>query len=267
MSIGVQNTSAAMLALQTLGRLNDTTQSGQAGQTGQAGSSTDSQASVVTSASISSLGSDGLSAASSNLDKASSIIDTAISGGTTVGDLLAQMKTLAGQVQDGSTSGSDASSGFADLLQQLKSAISGASFDGTNLLDGSTGAQVTVGAGTGGQVTLNAENLSLGGSIVTLSASATMSTASSAANVMDSIDSSLANLSKALDDLGGQSRQITAHSAFVSRLSDVLSLTGTSTPDSADSAKLMALNVQQQLQLQGGGIANANSNVLLTLFK
>ena len=267
MSIGVQNTSAAMLALQTLGRLNESSQGGQANQTGQAGAVAGGQNSVITNATISSLGSDGLSAASSNLDKASSIVDTAISAGTSVSDLLSQMKTLAGQVQDGTTSGADASTDFAGLLQQLSSAISSASFDGTNLLDGSTGAHVTVGAGTGGQVTLNAENLSLGGSIVTLSATATLSTASSASSVLDSLDASLANVSKALDDLGGQSRQITAHSAFVSRLSDVLSLTGTSTPDSADSARLMALNVQQQLQLQGGGIANANSNVLLTLFK
>ena len=272
MSIGVQNTNAALLALQTLNRLNDPSQTGDSGGTGGIGqtapASTTSPSTVIDAAAVQSLGAGDLSAASASLDQASSITDTALSAGLSVSDLLTQMKTLAGEVESGTTSGADASQDFASLLSQVKSTIAGASFDGVNLLDGSTGGQATVGAGTSGQTTLNATNLSLGGSVITLAATSTLSTASSAADVLDNIDASLANLGQALDQMGDQSRQIAAHASFVTRLSDVLSLSGSiSTPDSADGAKLMALQVQQQLQMSGGAIGNAQPNVLLTLFK
>jgi len=119
-------------------------------------------------------------------------------------------------------------------------------------------------------VTLATENLSLGGPVITVSADASVSTQTAATGVLNSIDASLANLSAALDQIGSQANQIQAHAGFVSRLSQVLASSSDpniAPPTSADGARLMALQVQQQLAVQGGPIANANSQVVLSLFK
>ena len=246
MSIGVQNTNAALLALQTLGRLNDAATSGDAAaassaSTSAAASTTASPA--IATGSIQGVSADGLGQASASLDRAASITDAALSAGKSVSDLLAQMKTLAGQVQDGSTSGDAANSSLSNLLQQISATISSAGFDGLNLLDGSATPSVTVGAGTSGQVSLAASNLSLGGSVITLASVSTMSTASAAAAVLNDVNTSIENVNQTLGQISDQSRQISAHASFISRLSDVLSASGdsTSTPTSADGAKLMAL--------------------------
>ena len=276
MSIGVQNTSAAVLALQTLNQLNESAQAGGSSQSGQAGAAASSPSvgagsspSVIAGASGQGLSVDALGTASASLDRAASISDAALSAGQSVSDLLTQMKALAGQVQAGSVSGTQANSGFGDLLQQLNATVSGAGFDGVNLLDGSSGSGVTLGAGTAGQVTLAASDLSLGGPVITLGATATMSTQTAAAGVLNTIDASLSNLGSAMDQIGGQSRQIAAHAGFVSRLNGVVSTGGASSsaPTSADGARLMALQVQQQLSQQGGSIANASPSVVLSLFK
>jgi flagellin len=152
----------------------------------------------------------------------------------------------------------------------LSATVSGAGFDGVNLLDGSSGSSVTVGAGSSGAVTLNAQNLSLGGPVITVGADATATTQTAAATVLNDIETSIANLSAALDQIGNQSQQLQAHASFVSRLSDVVAQgagSSTSAPTSADGARLMALQIQQQLAAQGGSIANSNPQVLLSLFK
>jgi flagellin len=275
MSIGVQNTSAALLALQALNRLNESSQAGDSGQTTQSGAATAaggasaSTPSVITGSNGQGLSVDALGAASANLDRAASISDAALSAGQSVSDLLSQMKTLASQAQGGSVSGADANSSFSGLLQQLSATVASAGFDGVNLLDGSTGASVTLGSGGGGQVTLAAANLSLGGPVIGLDATTTLSTQTAAAGVLSSIDASLSNLGSALDQIAGQSRQISAHAGFVSRLSAAVaqSDTSSSTPTSADGARLMALQVQQQLSAQGGAIASASPNVILSLFR
>jgi len=229
MAIGVQNTSAALLALQTLNRLNDPSQSGQADAAASLGDTSQSGPSVIAESGAQALSADSLGTVTAGLDRAASITDAALAAGQTVSGLLDQMKTL--------VSGGDGASGagvnkdFASLVSQLSAAVSGAGFDGVNLLDGSAGSSVTVGLGP---------------------------------------DASMANLSTALGQISDQSRQIQAHAAFVSRLSDVLALgagADVAPPTSADGARLMALQVQQQLATQGGSIANSAPQVLLSLFK
>ena len=268
MAIGVQNSSAALLALQTLNRLNESAQSPQTADT--AGPSGDASPSVVADTGAQALSLDSLGAVSAGLDKAASITDAALAAGQSVSDLLGQMKSVAGAVGEGSVSGAAADGAFKGLLQQLRDAVSNAGFNGVNLLDGSAGPTVTLGAGTAAAVTLSTANLSLGGPVIGLSADASVSAQTQAADVVQGVDASLAGLSAALDQIGAQSSQIQAHAGFVSRLSDVLALGAGSTiapPTSADGAMLMALQVQQQLATQGGPIANANSQVVLSLFK
>jgi flagellin len=264
MSIGVQTTNAALLALQTLGQLNNPASADDA-------TASTAAAAVPTSSSViadSAVSASSLGLASASLDRASSIADAALSAGQSVADLLDQLKSLAGEVQDGSVAGGAANSDYSSLLGQIGAAVSGAGFDGVNLLDGSASPAITLGAGTSGQVTLAAPNLSLGGGVITLGAASTLSTAASAADVLSNVDASLANLAQALGQISDQSSQISAHANFVARLSAVLSTGGdaASAPTSADGARLMALQLQQQLSL-GGNIASTAPNVVLSLFQ
>ncbi len=256
MAIGVQTTNTALLALQTLNRLNDPAQSGQTAEAAPSGDGVDASASVVADAGAQALSVDHLGAVTAGLDRASTITDAALAAGQTVGDLLEQMKA---HVEGGSQQD------FAGLLSQLSAAVSGAGFDGVNLLDGSAGAGVTVGSGPGGAVNLAAYDFTLGGPLITVDAA----TLGSSADVLAGIDVSIANLGRALGQIGDQQRQLQSHASFISRLSDVLTRgSGTAAPPtSADGARLMALQVQQQLAAQGGGIANSTPQILLSLFR
>lgn len=256
MAIGVQTTNTALLALQTLNQLNQPSQSGQAAGAAPSGDGADAGVSVVADAGAQALSVDHLGAVTSGLDRASSITDAALAAGQTVGDLLGQMKALAGggSQQD-----------FASLLTRISTAVSGAGFDGVNLLDGSAGPSVAVGSGSGGAVTLAAYDLTIGGPLITVD-SASQNTS---ADVLTGLDASIANVGQALGQIGDQQRQLQSHALFISRLSDVLALGSgaNAPPTSADGARLMALQVQQQLAAQGGGIANSAPQVLLSLFK
>jgi flagellin-like hook-associated protein FlgL len=84
------------------------------------------------------------------------------------------------------------------------------------------------------------------------------------------LTTSISNVNQALGDLGAQSRQIEAHNTFVSKLTDVLN-TGIGSLVDADlakeSARLQALQVQQQLGAQALSIANQQPQIVLSLFK
>ncbi len=256
MAIGVQTTNTALLALQTLNRLNDASQSGQAAGPAPSDGGMDTSGSVVADASAQALSLDHLGAVTSGLDRASSITDAALAAGQTVADLLEQMKALAG---------GGSQTDLAALLSRVSAAVSGAGFDGVNLLDGSAGASVTVGSGSGGAVTLAAYDLTLGGPLITVDST----TQNTSADLMAGVDASIANVGQALGQIGDQKRQLQSHALFISRLSDVLALGSgaNAPPTSADGARLMALQVQQQLAAQSGGIANSAPQVLLSLFK
>jgi flagellin len=119
-------------------------------------------------------------------------------------------------------------------------------------------------------VTLPAANLSLGGTIITLSAAASIGAPATASAMMALIDASIGNVTSAMTDIGDQAKLITSHAQLVANLSQVLQ-NGVSdlisTDNAADSARLKALQVQQQIGQQSLGIANSTPQLLLALFK
>jgi flagellin len=87
---------------------------------------------------------------------------------------------------------------------------------------------------------------------------------------MTALDTSIANVNQALGNLGAQAKQIEAHTAFVSKLSDTLEAGVGNLVDAdlaRESARLQALQVQQQLGVQALSIANQAPQVILSLFK
>jgi flagellin len=119
-------------------------------------------------------------------------------------------------------------------------------------------------------LTTQGENLSLGGSIVTLSATATIGTITQAGAMISVVNTSLQNVDNALASLGTSSKALDTHLNFVSNLQDTLT-TGIGNLVNADlareSATLQALQTKQQLGIQALSIANSSSQALLGLFR
>jgi flagellin len=276
MTLSVNTNSAALIALQNLNATNvDMTDVQGRISTGLKVASAKDNASVWSIAQNQRSDIGALGAVTNSLNRAGSIAQVAMTAGTSISDLLSQIREKVVGATDPSqdpSSRASLNSDYTSLLHQITQIIQGASFDGANVLDGSTGGNLRFLANSDGTgfVTLAAKNMSLGGSIITLGATSTISTPTAAAGILTQLDTSLANVDAALGDLGAQSRQIDAHNTFISKLSDVLT-TGVGNLVDADlakeSARLQALQVQQQLGAQALSIANASPQVILSLFK
>lgn len=84
------------------------------------------------------------------------------------------------------------------------------------------------------------------------------------------IDTAIATVSAGLAQLGAQAKQIENHTTFVSKLVDALEVGIGNLVDAdlaKESARLQALQVQQQLGVQALSIANQAPQVLLSLFQ
>ncbi|CAL4867463.1 hypothetical protein MMA231_01718 [Asticcacaulis sp. MM231] len=112
--------------------------------------------------------------------------------------------------------------------------------------------------------------MSLGGSIITLASDASFATASSAAALLTTLDSSINAVSASLAKLGTSAKAVDNHSEFVGKLQDSIT-TGIGNLVDADlakeSAKLQALQTKQQLGVQALSIANQSTSTVLSLFR
>ena len=215
-----------------------------------------------------------LDAVKSSLQTGQSIIDVANSAGTTVSNLLTQMsqKALAASDTSLDTASRNAlNNDFIALRNQITSTVQNAGFNGVNLLNGSVTKITSLASAQGGSVlTTNAQNLSLGGGIVTLTATASIGTVALASAAITVVNVSLQNVDNALATLGTASTALDTHLNFVSNLQDTLT-TGIGNLVNADLAKesatLQALQTKQQLGIQALSIANSSSSALLGLFR
>jgi flagellin len=209
-----------------------------------------------------------------SLNRAQSTIDVAMSAGQQVSDLLTQMKAKALAASDTSldtTSRTALNEDFKSLRDQIKNVVSNADFNGINMVKsgGTTIYALANDSGTS-KLTVAAQDLSLGGTAVTLAATASFNTAATASAYIATINTDLTNVNTALTKLGTGSNALASHLKFVSSLQTSLT-TGISNLVDADmaaeSAKLQALQTKQQLGIQALSIANASSSSLLSLFR
>jgi flagellin len=216
-----------------------------------------------------------LSAVKQSLDRATSIADVALSAGESVSDLLNQLKEKIVAAKDSSLKTQSRQlldADFKALMKAIASAVENATFDGGNILDGSltTGIKFLANADATSFVTLSAKDLSLGGSIIELSMSDSLLTLTGATQALTRLDDSITQLNASLGEIGAQAKQIEAHNSFVTKLVDTLE-SGIGNLVDADlakeSARLQALQVQQQLGAQSLSIANQAPQVILSLFR
>jgi flagellin len=215
----------------------------------------------------------GYTAVSDSLNRGMSTVDVAMSAGQSISDLLIQMKQTALSASDQSldtASRQALNSNFTALRDQIASVVQNAQFNGFNLINGST-TQITALASADGthRITVAAENMSLSGSIVSVSSTGTISTQSKASTMVGTIESSLVNVDSALSKLSSGSAKFSIQSNFVSQLSDALTTGIGNLVDAnmaTESAMLTSLQTKQQLGVQALSIANQAPSIALKLF-
>ena len=215
-----------------------------------------------------------LDAVKDSLNRGSSVVDVALSAGDSITDLLTQMKSKALAASDTSldtTSRSAYAADFNSLRDQITSTLANSSFNGINILNGQNGSISALANASGtSTLTVQGQNMSLGGSIVKVATTATFATATSASNLLTTIDTSITNVSTALSQLGTSSKSLQNHLNFVGKLQDSLN-TGIGNLVDADmaseSAKLQSLQTKQQLGVQALSIANQSTSTVLSLFR
>lgn len=209
-----------------------------------------------------------------SLQRSISTVDVAISAGETVSDLLLQMKEKALAASDASldTKSRDAlNSDFTALRDQLQKAVANATFNGINLVDGTTTFIAALANADGtSRITVQHQDLNLGGANVSVLSTDTIGTATLASTMIATVNTSIAQVSAALSKLGTGSKSYGSHLDFVGKLIDTID-SGVGNLVDADLAKesamLQALQTKQQLGIQALSIANQSSSTLLGLFR
>lgn len=216
-----------------------------------------------------------LGAVKQSLDRATSIADVALSTGESISDLLNQLNEKVVAAKDISLKTQSRellNADFKAIIKAITSAVQNATFDGANILDGSltNGIRFLANADASSSVTLSTQALTLSGPILALTGTDNLLTLADASVAFANLDKSITQLNAALGNLGAQAKQIEAHTGFVSRLLDTLE-SGVGNLVDADlakeSARLQALQVQQQLGAQALSIANQAPQVILSLFR
>jgi len=157
------------------------------------------------------------------------------------------------------------------LRDQISTIVKNAVFNNFNLVDGSTNmVQALASADGARRITTVAQNMSLSGSIVTLTSTATVSTQAKASALISTIQTSLSNVNSALAKLSAGAAKFSIQATFTQKLADTLTAGIGNLVDAnmaEESAKLQSLQVKQQLGVQALAIANQAPQAILSLFQ
>ncbi len=215
-----------------------------------------------------------LNAVKDSLDRGASAVDVSLAAGESVSDLLVQLKEKALAATDSSLSTAARSAlneDFKAIRDQITTVVNNATFNGVNLLNGSNTAGYRALANTtGSTITVNDEDIRLGGTIVTVAAATTIGTATLATTALGLVNASIDNVSASLARLGTGAKSLETHRSFVGKLSDALEAGVGNLVDAdlaKESARLQSLQTKQQLGVQALSIANSSTSILLGLFR
>ena len=274
MALSVNTNAGAMMALQNLNKTNmDLTQVQNRINTGLEVAGAKDNGGIYAIAQRMRSQVAGYGAVQNSLDLATSVTDVSLAAGEAISDLLIEMKEKALAAADSSldtASRSALNEDFKALRDQITTITSNAEFNGTNLINGSV-TSITALANADGTntITVSDANMTLGGGLVTVAATASFASAGDASTLVTTIETSLDNLNSSLAKLGTASKSLEVHKSFVTKLSDALE-TGIGNLVDADlakeSARLQSLQVKQQLGVQALSIANQAPSTILSFF-
>jgi flagellin len=275
MSMSVNTNVGAMVALQNLNATNsELGQTQNRINTGMKVASAKDNGAIWAIAQGQRATSQSLNAVRDSLNRGTSAIDVAIAGGESVSDLLLQMKEKALAASDTSldtTSRAALNEDFKSLRDQITKAVANATFNGTNLINtGATAIAALANADGSSKLTVAAEVMALGGTIVTVAATGSIGTSTLAAAMISTVNTSITNTSAALARLGTKAKAYELHTTFINKLQDSLDAGVGNLVDAdlaKESAKLQALQTKQQLGVQALSIANQTPQTIISLFR
>lgn len=212
-------------------------------------------------------------AVSHSLNRATSIADVSIAAGEQISDLVTQLKQKATAAADpGGTleTRTAYNNEFQALLQSIAGFAANATFDGQNILDGSsaTALQFLANADASSTIDLNRQDFTLAG--LGLNPAPDLTTVAGATAALTAVTAALGTVNAGLAELGAEATRIDNHTVFVSKLMDSLEVGVGNLVDAdmaKESARLQALQVQQQLSVQSLSIANQAPQMILSLFQ
>ena len=216
----------------------------------------------------------GYTAVINSINNATSAVDVALSAGQSISDLLIQMKQKALAAADSSldtASRQALNANFVALRDQITTIVNNATFNGFNLVNGSTN-NITALASADGtrRITTDAQNMKLSSTIMTVKGTNTISTQAKASTLIATIQTSLSNVNSALAKLSAGAAKFSIQGTFAQKLSDTLTQGIGNLVDAnmaQESAKLQSLQVRQQLGIQALSIANQAPQTILSLFR
>lgn len=272
--------SSAMVALQTLKSINGNLANTQnAISTGKDINSAKDNSAIWAISKVMESDVAGFDAVADSLAVGESTVGVASVGAEKIVETLKEMKALA---VAGRSETSDHAQIEIDLQakrDQITAVIEGSQFNGVNLLatdvDGNSGTQLTVvsaldrvGATAPTAKTIDVAGLDFEGNLDL--AGMTTITAADANDVLVEIEAMLTTAITGAAALGASAKQIGDQGNFIGKLSDAM-VTGIGSLVDADmeaaSAKLQALQTQQQLGVQALSIANQAPQTILSLFR
>ncbi len=209
----------------------------------------------------------GLSATIKSIDTATVAVDVAVVATESVSDLLIEMKgkmaSLLNAQKNGDESAANAYTRDLDAYrEQIKTTISSANFNGTNLIDQGSDI-ISALANSDGSETLDfdRQNLSFGGALITLTDDSDYT--------MEELENSIKNVNTALSHFGTASRRLEIQKEFTNKLHNVIE-EGIGRLVDADLARtaadLQAAQIKEQLGILALNIANREPQTLLALF-
>ncbi|MDA7827283.1 flagellin [Rhodobacteraceae bacterium] len=216
----------------------------------------------------------GFNAIKDSLALGESTVAVASAGAEQITDLLREMKEKVVAATGENVDHSKITADVGALKDQITSIIGASQFNGANLLN-ADGGNITVLSsldrdGTGGvtatNITVNSVNFEDNLDLTTINVSSSMNADASVAAIETLIQTAVDGAAS----LGASSKRISDQSNFVSKVTDAMK-TGIGSMIDADmeeaSAKLQALQVQQQLGVQALSIANKAPQQLMSLFR
>jgi flagellin len=219
--------------------------------------------------------SSSLNSVMASLQRGQSTVDVALSAGESISDLLVSMKEKALAAADvtlDTASRTALNDEFKSLRDQITKVVTNAVFNGGNMITATTPTTIKAlaNADATSVITVSAQDLSLGGANIAITATSTIGTVTTATAMIATVNTAIGKVSSALSKLGTGSKALGSHATFIQKLQDTIDAGVGNLVDAdlaKESAKLQALQTKQQLGVQALSIANQSSSILLGLFR
>lgn len=210
-------------------------------------------------------------AVAQSLGRNKSVVDVALSAVDQVTDKLKDAKATLIALTDSSTSTENETSlgaDYTDILAQIDDIVSGAAFDGINVLKASNDLKVRTNVDSATAVTIDFTSADTDSA--TLGLTAGNATKANAETELAAVDAALTTINTRAASLGRISSRFDSQLDFNSKIVDALNQGIGQLVDAdlaEESAKLTALQTKQQLGVQALSVANSAPNAILSLFR